>query len=466
GRTDEAFEVADDARGKALLEHLNAVKNSARTTSRSLSEADEFLRRIDYLATRLRLADTVPNTERTAGVRKDLFDLASRLADARSQYEDRMSTVARADPRGAALLGIAPVRALDIRSSLRPDEAIVEYLATDDRLFTFVATHDTIVGRSRGISLDELANRVRIASQLSAVSRSGDAGLSARRALYGLLLGSVDSIAGRARRLIIVPHAALSYLPFAALIAPDGHALIEKRSLLLVPSASALPYLRQNASPAAGAFSIFAPFPKELVGSLAEAKLVMRELKKPQLFLGGHATERQLRSALAENGNVHVASHALLNQVNPMFSNIELAAGRGGDPSDDGRLDVHELLRMSVKSDLVYLSGCETGAGAAWSTSFRRGQDYTTLSQALLFAGAQNVVATLWRIDDSEASVFAARFYRALQANDVVDALAIAQRETLKDTRYAAPRYWAAYTVSGSGISRPISQARTAVTVQ
>ncbi|MEO7367342.1 MAG: CHAT domain-containing tetratricopeptide repeat protein [Gemmatimonadaceae bacterium] len=466
GRTDEAFEVADHARGRALLEHLNTVKGSARATSRSLSEADGLLRRIDYLTTRLRLADTVPNTERTASVRKDLMELASRLAEARSQYEDRMSTVARTDPRGASLLGIAPLRALDVRASLRPDEAVVEYLATDERLFTFVATRDTIVARSRALPLDALGNRVRIASQLSGVSRSGDAGSSARRALYGLLLGSVDSIAGSARRLIIVPHAALSYLPFAALIAPDGHALIERRSLLLVPSASALPYLRQNASPAAGPFSIFAPFPEELVWSLAEAKLVMREVKKPQSFVGGRATERQLRSVLVQNGNVHIASHAVLNQRNPMFSNIELVSGRSGDPSDDGRLDVHELLRMTVKSDLVYLSGCETGAGAAWSTSFRRGQDYTTLSQALLFAGAQNVVATLWRIDDAGASAFAERFYRAFQSNDVVDALAIAQREMLKDSRFAAPRYWAAYTVSGSGVSRPLAQVRAAVAVQ
>ena len=468
GRTNEAFEVADDARGKALLEHLNAVKSSLHSTSRDLSEADALLRRIDYLTERLRLADTIPSPERTAGVRKDLSDLSSRLADARSQYEDRLNTAARADPRGAALLGATSTRVRDVQQALRADEALVEYLVTEGRLFTFVATRDTVVASSRPVRLDELANRVRLASQLSANSRSGDAGLLARRGLYDLLVAPVDSIATArgARRLIVVPHSALTYLPFAALIAKDGRPLIERRALLTLPSSSALPYLRRNHVSEQRSYSVFAPFPEELAGSLAEARLVMREVGKSRSFIGSHGTERELRSVLERDGNVHIASHALLNQTNPMFSHVELARGRSDDPSDDGQLDVHELLRMNVKADLVYLSGCETGAGAAWSTSFRRGQDYATLSQALLFAGAQNVVATLWRIDDAGASVFAQRFYRALQTNDVVDALAIAQRETIQDSRYAAPRYWAGYTVSGSGVSRSFSQTRVRAAVR
>ena len=468
GRTNEAFEVADDARGKSLLEHLNAVKSSVRSTSRDLSDADGLLRRIDYLTERLRLADTVQSPERRAGVRKDLSDLASRLADARSQYEDRLNTVARADPRGAALLGVTSTRARDVRQALRTDEILVEYLVTEGRLFTFVATRDTVIAGSRSIRLDELANRVRLASQLSANSTSGNAGWLARRGLYDLLIAPVDSIAEArsAKRLIVVPHSALTYLPFAALVGKDGLPLISRKALLTLPSSSALPYLRRNPSSDQKSYSIFAPFPEELSGSLTEARLVMREVGNATSFIGSHGTERELRSALERRGNVHIASHALLNQTNPMFSHVELAKGKADDPSDDGQLDVHELLRMDVKTDLVYLSGCETGAGAAWSTSFRRGQDYATLSQALLFAGAQNVVATLWRIDDAGASVFAQRFYRALQTNDVVAALAIAQRETIRDSRYAAPRYWAGYTVSGSGVSRSFSQTSARAPVQ
>jgi CHAT domain-containing protein len=137
-----------------------------------------------------------------------------------------------------------------------------------------------------------------------------------------------------------------------------------------------------------------------------------------------------------------------------MFSAIALAPpSRAGDvtPSNDGRLEMHEVLAMEVGSRLVYLSGCETALGAATPTSSRSEEDYATLAQAFLFAGARDVVATLWRIDDRGAADFAIRFYQSLRSTSPTEALALAQRALIHDQRYAAPYYWAAYTVSGAG---------------
>ena len=145
---------------------------------------------------------------------------------------------------------------------------------------------------------------------------------------------------------------------------------------------------------------------------------------------------------------------------------IELARGRSGGSSDDGRFEVHELLTILVRSQLVFLSGCETGAGAAWSTSFRRAQDYATLSQAFLYSGTRDVVATLWRIDDRGAAVFAGRFYGELAVRPAAEALAMAQRAMIRDPLYSSPRYWAAYTISGSGGSGRVAQPWSVSTVR
>ena len=106
-----------------------------------------------------------------------------------------------------------------------------------------------------------------------------------------------------------------------------------------------------------------------------------------------------------------------------------------------------------MSAPLVFLSGCETALGGAWSTRFDTGEDYTTLAQTLLYAGAGNVVATLWRIDDAGAAAFAAHFYRYLGPAGVAEGLARAQRAMLADPRYRSPYYWAAYEATGSGIS-------------
>ena len=107
--------------------------------------------------------------------------------------------------------------------------------------------------------------------------------------------------------------------------------------------------------------------------------------------------------------------------------------------------------RPLYQRPLVFLSGCATGLGSAWSTLFDRSEDYATLAQAFLYAGARNVVATLWRVADESAADFAAHFYAALPPLGAADALAQAQRRMLADPRYRAPYFWASYQVSGSG---------------
>ena len=94
-----------------------------------------------------------------------------------------------------------------------------------------------------------------------------------------------------------------------------------------------------------------------------------------------------------------------------------------------------------------------SGAGPAWSTEFDRGDDYASLAQAFLFAGARTVVATLWPISDDGAAEFATRFYAHLAKEAPPEALAAAQREMLAGRNRSAPYYWAAYQVTGDGES-------------
>jgi CHAT domain-containing protein len=203
--------------------------------------------------------------------------------------------------------------------------------------------------------------------------------------------------------------------------------------------------------------SVFAPFPDDLPASQAEADAVRRAIPGARSLIGQTATEHALRLALAAPGPVHIATHGILNSASPMFTRLEVARpviARGADapPEDDGRLEVHELLDLRIQSPLVFLSGCETGAGPAWSTSFARGDDYATLAEAFLFAGARNVVSTLWRIEDRGAAVFATAFYSDAAGRNPAEALGKAQRRMLSDPQFGSPYYWAAYVATGEGL--------------
>ena len=458
GRIDEAFKVADAARGRGLLEHLAqagaelAVRPGA---ARALLEAEALLDRIDQISKRLRDRVRPRPQERSAVADAEDADLSAQLQRARNDYEALLERASIGDAPGAALLGARSVGSATVRAALLPGELLLEYFVANDTLLTFVVSRDTTRVIVTQVAGADLATRVRVARELVARRYTSDGRVNtALESLHRTLIEPVwrARLLEQATRLVIVPHGPLTYLPFAALRDPnDGKYLVERRAILFAPSAAALAAIRGASSSVeaqAGAAVAFAPFPKDLPATMEEARGVARAIPGAVVLAGPDATEEALRRRL-DAPLVHVATHGQLNAYSPMFSHVALAAGRGGDRTNDGRLEVHELLGLRVRSALVFLSGCETGTGNAWATAFSPGEDFTTLGQAFLYAGAQSVVATLWRIEDDAAAAFAEQFYSSLQRSNAPEALADAQRAMIRDPRYSSPFEWAAYTVSG-----------------
>ena len=450
GRTNEAFETADAARGRSFRESLGAAARRVDAPSdwvRGLAEEEELLARIDALVTGVREAEE-------SGDESGVAELGDRLRTARRDYEALRIRRRELAPLGAARgleAGTAAVQA-----ALAPGEALLAWLVGPERIYTFVITPDTLVALQAEEPADGLAARVRLARGLLADPATPTGRASpVLRALDSLLLaparatGVLDGVT----RLVLVPHHALSYLPFAALRGPDGRVLVETHELVVLPAAAALPAIRDAAgrAPPSTRAVVLAPKPRELPGSREEAETLRGLLPDADVRIGKRATEAALREALAGDGIVHVASHGVLNRANPLFSRIELAPG--ADPpraADDGRLEVHEILEIPVGSRLVFLSGCETGLGTAGLAAAAPGEDFATLSRAFLYAGAGGVAATLWPVADDGAARFAARFYERLASDGPAGALAGAQRAMRADPRTAHPYYWAGYQVAGS----------------
>jgi CHAT domain-containing protein len=461
GRTSEAMQVADGARGRALLEHISAARSELRSrpgpAQRAL-EADSLLRAIDALVSQLREKERLPLRERGTVFVSLTRGLADRLAEARTKYE----TLVARDPRetdALVLLGRGSRTTAEVQTRLQSDEALLEYFVTPAQLLVFVVRRDTVVVRPVNVTADDLFDRTRLARDLMSRPDSSGAERPVMRALFSTLVrpAQESGVLRGVRRLIIVRHAALTYLPFAALVDPvSGQRLIEQYSLLNAPSAAAVVALRTDARSSGTASRAravaFAPMPLQLPASLREAMTLREAFPGAEPVVGGSATEQRVREALATAGVIHIATHGVMNARNPLFSRLELAPSARTYASDNGRLETHELLGLRIGSSLVFLSGCETGVGEAWSTTVDLGEDYTTLGQSLLFAGARNVIATLWRIDDEGAAELSRRFYRALGSVDPREALARSQREMAVDPRWGSPFYWAAFELIGDGL--------------
>ena len=248
-----------------------------------------------------------------------------------------------------------------------------------------------------------------------------------------------------------MPQAELHYLPFAALIVPGSPEafLVERYQVSYAPSASVWLRLgqRREVPPPQGVLAL-APRSGALPGSRAEVDAIRRIYgERARVLTGGAASEHAFRATAPHYGVIHLATHGTLNQQNPLFSYLTLGAGGG----EDGRLEVQELFDMPLNARLVVLSACQTALGSGTLADVPAGDDWVGLVQAFLTAGASNVLATLWPVEDLPTAALMERFYGEFAAGrSEAEALARAQRAALHNPATADPFYWAGFTLSGS----------------
>jgi CHAT domain-containing protein len=252
------------------------------------------------------------------------------------------------------------------------------------------------------------------------------------------------------RRLLIAPHRELHYLPFAALLepGPSRHYLVQRYEIATVPSAAV--WLRIDARAARsdrGSLLALAPRLGNLPGTGAEVRAIADLYRgDAEVVIGKRATRELLATAAPGRSIVHLASLGVLNRHNPAFSYIALAP----DGRSEGRLEVHDVARLSIDARLVVLSACQTGLGSGRLVDVPPGDDWVGLVQAFQAAGARSVLATLWPVNDRATAELMRRFYVALRGGESESgALAAAQRDVLAAAGTAAPFYWAGFVLNG-----------------
>ena len=234
---------------------------------------------------------------------------------------------------------------------------------------------------------------------------------------------------------------AVSYAPSASAWVRIRERMSEFRNATHAPQD---PKIRSNTRVLA-----LAPRTRGLPGSLYEVE-VIGELfgERAQVLTGGEASEGALRKLAPRFEIVHLATYGRLNKANPLFSHIELAETAG----DPGLLEVHEIYGLGLQARLLTLSACETALGANSIWDVPPGDDWVSLASAFLESGTDNVMASLWRVEDLATAALMERFYGHLVAGMELDrSLAEAQRSLIADPATAHPFYWAGFLLVGEG---------------
>jgi len=455
GRIEAAFDVSERLRARQMLDLLARGRVAGHAAMGGLTSREQDLRR--QMAELSRQLDTVSAGQedmRGGGAESPaLAQTRAALARAQDDYQALLLEVRETSPAYAALLRGETAAGRDVMQALKPDEALLEYLVGDSTTIVFVATRDSIAALALRVSHSDLAALVQFV-RARLIDPSKDATPRAWRAplrrLYGQVMGPVEAsglLAGK-QRLIIAPHAELHYVPFGALPRPGTpeQFLVERYVIEYVPSASVWLRLRgRTGRTAGGGVLALAPRPAALPGSQAEMAAIHRTYGDGAVTLVGRAATESVFRALAPGRDiVHLATHGVLNKRNPLFSYVQLGAGGG----DDGRLEVHEVYGLDLQARLLVLSACQTAVAAGTMADVPPGDDWVGLVNAFLYAGAANVLGTLWPVQDASTARLMSRFYQELGAGQSeADALARAQRAALRDPARAHPFFWAGFTL-------------------
>jgi CHAT domain-containing protein len=156
--------------------------------------------------------------------------------------------------------------------------------------------------------------------------------------------------------------------------------------------------------------------------------------------------ETALSGELAGYRVVHFATHGILDSQTPALSGLMLSRVDEHGAQQEGFLGLRDVYNLRLTADLAVLSGCETALG-----KHVRGEGLVGLTQGFLYAGARQVLASLWRIEDRATAELMSRFYRALLVEGLPPAAALRQAQLAirADKRWRSPYYWSGFVLSG-----------------
>lgn len=348
------------------------------------------------------------------------------------------------EAEAAGLEALKPVSFETIREALAPGATLVEYFRIRDRMVAAIVSED-------GFDVVPVASASRVAELLRMlqfqlakfhlgpeyVQRFDEPLLKATQShlgeLYRELLAPVrDALKGR--HLIVVPHEVLHQVPFHALF--DGkNYLIDSFSVSYAPSGSIYMQCRERQANKTGSSLILGVPDSHRPAIDQEIHSIAGILPQTELFLGRNASQQVLREKGPQSRLIHIATHGVFRQDNPMFSGVQLG---------DSFLTLYDLYQLKLPVEQITLSGCSTGLNAIGA-----GDELIGLMRGLLFAGARSLLLTLWDVNDGSTADFMQSFYRRFfKYGDRGLALQSAMQELRE--RYPHPYYWAPFILVGN----------------
>lgn len=498
-----AFDVTKDPKYKEVAFHfmekikagqlLEAVSESQAVLSGgvpdSLVEKETWLKNsIHYLEQQL-AGKKMRND--SSGVRQ----IQNAILESQSDHETIIALMETNSPNYFSLKHKSPVTtSKPVQASLKEGQAMVEYMLGYTASYAAVITSTSLDFVT--LPHDTLLHKYVVGLRNSIILRSKEDFIKFSSLVYKNVFQSLEEqLSGKGiKELIIVPDDFLGYVPFEALVT-NGEGenynqfnyLIKK--YLISYSYSASLYIQNKESRAdikGSSYVAFAPvfndvnhtnflvkgcnrfydntnyettatrafsrdgkYISPLPGTEEEVKGISKLVTDKNLFakyfLFKDAREEVIKSGeLSKYRYIHFATHGIINDNYPELSGLLLS--QDSTSREDGILYTGEIYGLKLNAELVVLSACETGLG-----KIVKGEGIMGLTRGWIYAGAKNVIVTLWKVSDQSTVDLMIDFYNHLiSGNGITYSLREAKLELIKNPEYAEPYFWAPFILIGN----------------
>lgn len=353
------------------------------------------------------------------------------------------------------LLQLRPVDLGALQQQILPNDIVVQYLPTKDALYIHLVAKDMrnvlavkvseqelreVIDRTRS-KLVEAARNLSKRGSMQNMTADETALIGDLHWLYERLVSPIKDELEDRNHIYIVPSGSLTYVPFAALVEKAGPKpvyFIERHQISQVPTLYMFQLAQRHRPSLSDQLLILTDPDGSLPSARSEGVRIPTVLKGNLTSLvktGSEATSNALVDAGSKSRIVHIAAHGVLDSRRPQRSHLMLAPA-------GSRLEIIDIQLLDLRrTDLVYLSACETGIAGD-------GQEYTTLAHAFAHAGVPTIIATLWRVQDEATAELAQSFYHFYE-QDAITALARAQRAMIASRNFNHPAAWSGLVAFG-----------------
>ncbi len=374
---------------------------------------------------------------------------------------------------------------------LESQTVIIEYFHTEKELYAFVLDQQdlSVLRIPIRIPLEEKVRQLDRSIKKYSVKNF----MTASYALYRQLIEPIAAQTGQKEHWIIIPDGPLNYVPFEALCKPGlpetaqhdisaqrylirdhrvsyhySMALLEKtQSKKKADKASFIgfapvfeqpdvttderPVFQPNDTLAMNDLtlrSINASLLSSLPYSREEVETIAGLFRAADLesytYIHEKANEETFKKMAGQYSYVHLATHGIINESQPKLSSLIFYPANTTAP-EDGALFTAEAYNLNLDAELVVLSSCESGIG-----QLINGEGMMSVSRGFLYAGARNVIYSLWPVTDRYTSRLMSDCYRyILEGNSCSAALRQAKLNMIDHAETAFPQKWAGLVLLG-----------------